>query len=162
MLSWLITILYNQIHLCEKRSFCEKRLIVFVCPPRTIILVVILQIIKSFLYLHRNIIAYSSDLPFLFYIRPQIHSYFIFVRISTLVLYSSRYFLILFWSNFFIPQIIKKMMILSGQYNSNIIVQILLFIKFWFSLVLHLILNMDSCQGEGFHCIVTFYLTFEV
>jgi len=118
----------------------------------------ILQIIKSFLYLHRNIIAYSSDLPFLFYIRPQIHSYFIFVRISTLVLYSSGYFLILFWSNFFIPQLSKKMMILSGQYNSNIIVQILLFIKFWFSLVLHLILNMESCQGEGFHCIVTFHL----
>ena len=122
------------------------------------LIVIILQIIKSFLYLHRNIIAYSSYLPFLFYIRPISPSCFIFVRKSTLVLYSSG---ILFWPKFFIPQIIKKMLLLSGQYYSNIIVQILHYIKFCFSLVLHLILNIESCQGEGFHCIVTFHLKYK-
>ena len=56
------------------------------------ILCLILQIIKNLLYLHGNINAYSSGFPFLFYIRPHFHSCFIFVRISTPVLYSSGIF----------------------------------------------------------------------
>ena len=72
----------------------------------------ILQIIKIFLYWHRNIIAYSPGLPFLFYIRPQIHSYFIFVRKSTLVLYSSEFF-----SHFILTKIFY-----TTNYQKNVII----------------------------------------
>ena len=89
-----------------------------------------------------TLILYSSASPLLFYIRPDIFSFY-------------------FDQSFLYHKLSKKMLLLSGQYYSNIIVQILHYIKFWFSLVLHLILNMESCQGEGFHCIVTFHLKYK-